>query len=375
LSVIKRDYYEVLAVSRDCDEAALKTSYRRLALEFHPDRNPGNHDAEERFKEAAEAYSVLSDAQKRAAYDRYGHQGVSSAASNGFDPTAGFPDLADILSDVFGFGDAFGSRGQQRRTRAQRGDDVRYDLEIAFEDSMRGLSIDIQVPRLEECGRCKGKGAEPEDGLTTCPICRGKGEVIYQQAFLSVRRTCNQCGGRGQIIRRPCKECKGEGYQRRERKLKVNIPAGVDEGTQLRLSQEGQPGVNGGPPGDLYVVLKVKAHPVFERHEDNLHCTVPINTAQAALGASVDILTFDGLQTVSIPEGSQAGSRLRIKGLGVPHVNGSGRGDLFIHLDVRIPTKLSRDQRKLFEQLRELLPAENEPTEKGIFDKVKDYFM
>ena len=373
---MKRDYYEVLAVSRDCDEAALKTSYRRLALEFHPDRNPGNHDAEERFKEAAEAYSVLSDAQKRAAYDRYGHQGVSSAASNnGFDPTAGFPDLADILSDVFGFGDAFGSRGQQRRTRAQRGDDVRYDLEIAFEDSMRGLSIDIQVPRLEECGRCKGKGAEPEDGLTTCPICRGKGEVIYQQAFLSVRRTCNQCGGRGQIIRRPCKECKGEGYQRRERKLKVNIPAGVDEGTQLRLSQEGQPGANGGPPGDLYVVLKVKAHPVFERHEDNLHCTVPINTAQAALGASVDILTFDGLQTVSIPEGSQAGSRVRIKGLGVPHVNGSGRGDLFIHLDVRIPTKLSRDQRKLFEQLRELLPAENEPTEKGIFDKVKDYFM
>ena len=375
MSVTKRDYYEVLAVSRDCDESALKTSYRRLALEFHPDRNPGNHEAEERFKEAAEAYSVLSDAQKRAAYDRYGHQGVSSAASNGFDPTAGFPDLADILSDVFGFGDAFGSRGQQRRTRAQRGDDVRYDLEIAFEDSMRGLSIDIQVPRLEECGRCKGKGAEPEDGLTTCPICRGKGEVIYQQAFLSVRRTCNQCGGRGQIIRRPCKECKGEGYQRRERKLKVNIPAGVDEGTQLRLSQEGQPGANGGPPGDLYVVLKVKAHPVFERNEDNLHCTVPINAAQAALGASVDILTFDGLQTVTIPEGSQAGSRVRLKGLGVPHVNGSGRGDLFIHLDVRIPTKLSRDQRKLFEQLRELLPAENEPTEKGIFDKVKDYFM
>jgi molecular chaperone DnaJ len=375
LSVTKRDYYEVLAVSRDCDDGALKTSYRRLALEYHPDRNPGNHEAEEKFKEAAEAYSVLSDAQKRAAYDRYGHQGVSSAASNGFDPTAGFPDLADILSDVFGFGDAFGSRGQQRRTRAQRGDDVRYDLEIAFEDSMRGLSIDIQVPRLEECGRCRGKGAEPEDGLTTCPICRGKGEVIYQQAFLSVRRTCNQCGGRGQIIRRPCKECKGEGYQRRERKLKVNIPAGVDEGTQWRLSQEGQPGVNGGPPGDLYVVLKVKTHPIFERHEDNLHCTVPINAAQAALGASVDILTVDGLQTIKIPEGSQAGSRLRIKGIGVPHVNGSGRGDLFIHLDVRIPTKLSRDQRKLFEQLRELLPAENEPTEKGIFDKVKDYFM
>jgi molecular chaperone DnaJ len=199
--------------------------------------------------------------------------------------------------------------------------------------------------------------------------------VIYQQAFLSVRRTCSQCGGRGQIIRRPCKECKGEGYLKRERKLKVNIPAGVDDGTQLRLSQEGQPGVNGGGTGDLYVVLKVKAHPIFERHEDDLHCTVPINTAQAALGASVDILTLDGLQTVKIPEGAQAGQRLRIKGLGVPHVNGSGRGDMFVHLDVRIPTKLSREQRKLFEQLRELLPAENEPSEKGILGKVKDYFM
>ena len=318
----------------------------------------------------------MSDAQKRAAYDRFGHQGVPSTAGNGFDASAGFPDLADILSDVFGFGDVFGGGGsRQRRARSQRGDDVRYDLEINFEDSMRGLSIDIQVPRLEECGRCKGKGAEPEDGLTTCPICRGRGEVIYQQAFLSVRRTCSQCGGRGQIIRRPCKECKGEGYLRRERKLKVNIPAGVDDGTQLRLAQEGQPGVNGGATGDLYVVLKIKPHPIFERHEDNLHCTVPINAAQAALGASVDILTLDGLQTVKIPEGSQAGSRMRIKGLGVPHVNGSGRGDLFVHLDVRIPTKLSREQRKLFEQLRELLPAENEPTEKGIFGKVKDYFM
>jgi molecular chaperone DnaJ len=240
---------------------------------------------------------------------------------------------------------------------------------------MKGLSIDIQVPRMEECGRCTGKGAEPEDGLTTCPICRGRGEVIYQQAFLSVRRTCSQCGGRGQIIRRPCKECKGEGYQRRERKLKVNIPAGVDNGTQLRLSQEGQPGANGGPPGDLYVVLKVAAHPIFERHEDNLHCTVPINPAQAALGATVDLLTPDGLQTVKIPEGSQPATRVRLKSLGVPHVNGSGRGDLFVHLDVRIPSKLSREQRKLFEQLRDVLPTENEPSEKGIFDKVKDYFM
>jgi molecular chaperone DnaJ len=371
MNVTKRDYYEVLGVVRDCDDQSLKSAYKKLARQFHPDLNPGDHGAEDKFKEANEAYSVLSDPQKRAAYDRYGHQGV--AAGGGFD-NSGFPDLGDILSDVFGFSDIFGG-SRQGRNRAQRGEDVRYDLEIGFEDSLRGLSVDIQVPRMEECGRCRGKGAEPEDGLVTCPMCRGRGEVIYQQAFLSVRRTCTQCGGRGQIIRRPCKECKGEAYLRRERKLKVNIPAGVDNGTQLRLSQEGQPGANGGPPGDLYVVLKVAEHPIYERHEHDLHCTVPINVAQAALGASIDILTFDGLQTVKIPEGSQPGARMRLKGLGVPHLSGNGRGDVFVHLDVRVPPKMTREQRKLFEQLRELLPAENEPQEKGIFDKVKDYFL
>jgi len=373
MSVTKRDYYEILGVTRDCDEQVLKGAYRKLALQHHPDRNPGDHQAEEKFKEAAEAYSILSDPQKRAAYDRFGHQGISNSGGGGFDPN-GFPDLGDILSDVFGFGDVFGGGSRQRRNRAQRGEDVRYDLEITFENSMRGLAVDIQVPRLEACGRCQGKGAEPNDGLTTCPTCRGRGEVIYQQAFLSVRRSCSQCGGRGQIIRRPCKECKGEGYLRRERKLKINIPAGVDNGTQLRLTGEGQPGVNGGPTGDLYVVLKVAEHPIFERHESDLHCTVPINVAQAALGASVDILTFDGLQTVKIPESSQPGSRLRLKGFGVPILNSSGRGDLYIHLDVRVPSKMTREQRRLIEQLGEMLPAENEPSEKGILDKVKDYF-
>jgi molecular chaperone DnaJ len=376
VSVAKRDYYEVLGVSRDADDQAVKSAYRKLALQYHPDRNPGDHAAEEKFKEAAEAYSVLSDAQKRAAYDRFGHQGVGSAAGGGFDAN-GFPDLGDILNDMFGFGmgDMFGGGARQRRNRAQRGEDLRYDLEISFEDSMRGMTAEIQVPRMEECARCKGKGAEPDDGLTTCPTCRGRGEVIYQQAFLQVRRTCAMCGGRGQIIRRPCKECKGDCYLRRERKLKVNIPAGVDNGTQLRLSQEGQPGVNGGPPGDLYVVLKVAEHPIFERRKSDLHCVVPINVAQAALGASLDILTFDGLQTVKIPEGAQPGMRLKLKGLGVPHLNASGRGDLYVELDVKIPQKLTREQRKLFEQLRELLPVENEPHEKGLLDKVRDYFM
>lgn len=375
MSVTRRDYYEVLGVGRDADDQAIKSAYRKLALQHHPDRNPGSKEAEEKFKEAAEAYSVLSDSQKRAAYDRFGHQGVSSAAGAGFDG-AGFPDLNDILNDMFGFGvgDMFGG-GRQRRNRAQRGDDLRYDLEVTFEDSMKGRTAEIQVPRMEECGRCKGKGAEPDDGLVSCPLCKGRGEVVYQQGWMQVRRTCSQCAGRGQLIRRPCKECHGEGYQRRERKLKVNIPAGVDTGTQLRLSHEGQLGVHGGPPGDLYVVMKVAEHPIFERNEYDLHCTVPVNIAQAALGTSVDVLTFDGLQTVKVPEGAQPGTRIRMKSLGVPRLNASGRGDLFIHIDVRVPQKLTRDQRKTLEQLREMLPAENEPEEKGILDKVKDYFL
>ena len=371
MNVTKRDYYDVLGVSREADDQALKSAYRKLALKYHPDRNPNNQEAEEKFKEAAEAYSVLSDPQKRAAYDRYGFQGLQGAAG-GFDPNA-FADFSDILGDFFGFGDLFG--GGRRRSRVQRGDDLRYDLEITFEDMMQGLAADIQVPRLEACKVCGGSGADKNDGLTQCPMCHGRGEVIYQQSFLQIRRTCGQCNGRGQIIRRACTSCRGEGQVRSERKLKVNIPAGVDTGTRLRLAQEGQPGANGGPPGDLYVIIKVRDHPIFEREGDNLFCTVPINVAQAALGAEVDLLTFDGLQTVKIPEGTQSGQRVKLRGLGVPRLQASGRGDLFVLVDVKVPSKLTREQKKLFEQLRETLPAENEPREKGLLDKVKDYFM
>ncbi|MDX1983551.1 MAG: molecular chaperone DnaJ [Bryobacteraceae bacterium] len=372
---IKRDYYEVLGVSRDADEQSLKAAYRKLALQYHPDRNPNNKEAEEKFKEAAEAYSVLSDPQKRAAYDRFGHQGVQgTGAAQGFDPSV-FQDFSDILGDFFGF-DVFGGGGGRRGggNRQQRGDDVRFDLELSLEEVMQGKAAELQVPRLDPCGRCGATGAEP-GGLGACPACKGRGDVIYQQGFLSIRRTCGQCGGRGQIVKHACSTCKGDGYVRSERKLKVSIPAGVDTGTRLRLANEGQPGLNGGPSGDLYVIVRVKDHPVFERHENDLHCTVPVNVAQAALGMKVDLLTFDGLKQVEIPEGAQHGAQVRLKGMGVPKVNSSGRGDLFVHVEVRVPERLTRDQRRILEQLRDALPAENEPKEKGIFEKVKDYFM
>ena len=371
MSVAKRDYYEVLSVTRECDDQTLKSAYRKLALKYHPDRNPGDHTAEEKFKEAAEAYAVLSDPQKRAAYDRYGHQGVNGSGAPGFDESV-FADFGDILGDLFGFGDLFGQRG--RRSRVQRGEDIRYDLEISFEDSMRGISADLQIPRMEPCAKCHGTGAEPNGGLITCTTCNGRGEVLYQQSFLSIRKTCPSCGGRGKLIRQACPQCRGEGYQRTEKKLRVNIPAGVDTGTRLRLAGEGNPGPAGSQPGDLYVVVKVADHPVFERHENDLHCTLPVNVAQAVLGAEIEIETFDGPQTIKMPEGTQAGAQFKLRNLGVPHVNSRGRGDLYVHVDVQVPKKLTREQRKVFEQLRDLLPAENAPHEKTVLEKVRDFF-
>ena len=372
----KRDYYEVLGVGRDAGDPDIKAAYRKLALKHHPDRNPEDPQAEEKFKEASEAYSVLSDAQKRAAYDRYGHAGLQGATGQpGFNPEA-FADFGDILGDFFGFGDLFGGGGGgRRRSRAQRGEDVRYDLELSFEEAVFGMTADIQVPRMERCERCSASGAEPGSSATQCPTCHGRGEVLYQQSFLSIRRTCATCNGAGQIIRNPCSQCRGHGYRQVHRKLKVTIPPGVDETTRIRLANEGQPGANGGPAGDLYVFLKVREHAFFERREQDLHCTIPVNIAQAALGTEIEVPTLEQPYKLKIPEGTQSGAQFRIRHKGVHVVNGSSRGDLYVHIDVKVPARLTREQRKLLEQLGETLPVDNAPSEKGLFEKVKNYFM
>jgi molecular chaperone DnaJ len=374
MPVTKRDYYEVLGVARGAGDQELKSCYRKLALQYHPDRNPGDHAAEEKFKEAAEAYGVLSDPQKRAAYDAYGHQGLSGMGGGGFDPSG--IDLGDLLSQVFGFGDMFGQqRGGAGRSRAMKGEDLRIDQTLLFEEAAFGKSLDITVPKLEPCPRCSGKGAEPGSGSITCPACNGRGEQIYSQGFLSVRRTCSSCAGAGQIVKQVCRDCRGEAYRSVNKRLKVTVPAGIADGNRLRVSGEGQPGANGGPNGDLYIFFTVKDHPVFERHENDLHCTVPVNVAQAALGDEIEVPTLEGPHKVGIAEGTQGGTEIRIKGKGVPEVQGRGRGDLVVHIVVKTPSKLTREQRKLFEQLSDTLPVNNEPHEKGLLDKVKDYFM
>ena len=376
----KRDYYEVLGVSRTATDVEIKSAYRKLALKYHPDRNPGDHAAEEKFKESAEAYSVLADGDKRHLYDRYGHAGLGGAATGGFDPTVftGFEDILGGLGDIFGLGDVFG--GGRRRGGVQRGADLRYDLEISFDEAAKGTETSVQIPRLESCETCSGSGAAPGSKATTCPQCQGRGQLRYQQGFFTVARTCGQCRGTGSVIAKPCTTCKGAGRVQKERKLTVRVPAGIATGQRLRLSGEGEAGGPGGPAGDLYVVIHVQEHPFFQRDGNDLYCEVPLNFPTLALGGEIRIPTLEGEEPFKVPEGTGSGQSFRLRGRGMPDVSGRGRGDLFITVKVITPKKLSKEQKKLLEQLATSLPKEQfEPTpvdheDKGLFDRVKDIF-
>jgi molecular chaperone DnaJ len=381
--VSKRDYYEVLGVARDAGDQDIKSAYRKLALKHHPDRNPGDAEAEEKFKEAAEAYAVLADGEKRAAYDRFGHAGLGSApGAGGFDPTI-FADFGDIfggLRDIFGFGDFFG--GGTRRGGPQRGADLRYDLEISFDESANGMETAVQLPRQERCDACKGTGAAAGTSPTVCPQCGGRGQIRYQQGFFTVAQTCRQCGGAGRVITKACPECRGHGQVARQRKLTVRIPAGIANGQRLRLYGEGEAGQAGGPAGDLYVVVHVLDHPQFRREGDDLFCRVPVTFPTVALGGEISVPTLGGPEKLAIPEGTQSGQVFRLRGKGMPSVSGRGRGDLHVVVDVATPKKLTKEQRHLLEQLNKTMPADKvkapkrdeSDEDKSVFDRVKDIF-
>jgi len=370
----KRDYYEVLSVSRTATDQEIKSAYRRLAVKYHPDKNPNDASAEEKFKEAAEAYSVLSDAEQRKRYDRFGHAGVSSSAAGaGSWGAPGFGGIEDILGDLFGFGDVFGGgRGGTRRSAAQRGADLRYDLEITLEEAANGMTAQLRIPRLESCETCKGSGAAAGSQPENCSTCGSTGQVRYQQGFFSVARTCHVCRGTGRVIKNPCTDCNGTGRIEREKQMEVKVPAGVETGSRLRVSGEGQAGAQGGVSGDLYVVIHVAEHEQFERQGSNLYEAVPITFAQAALGADIMVTTLDAEEKLKIPMGTQTGTVFRLRGKGMPVLGGRGRGDLFVSVTVITPTTLTREQRRLLEQLAEV---ENKDLEsKGLVDKVRDIF-
>lgn len=368
----KRDYYEVLGVSRTATDQELKSAYRRLAVRYHPDKNPNDASAEEKFKEAAEAYSVLADTEQRRRYDRFGHAGVSSSAGASWG-APGFGGFEDILGDLFGFGDVFGGgRSGARRTAAQRGADLRYDLEITLEDAANGMTAQLRIPRLETCETCKGSGSAPGTQPESCQTCGGTGQQRYQQGFFSVARTCHACRGAGKVVKTPCTDCRGAGRVEREKQMEVKIPAGVETGSRLRVQGEGESGANGGPPGDLYVVIVVAEHEHFERQGSNLYAAVPITFAQAALGAEIPVRTLDSEEKIKVPMGTQTGTVFRLKGKGMPALGGRGRGDLFISVTVITPTSLTREQRKLLEQLAMIEDKDLE--DRGLVDKVRDIF-
>jgi molecular chaperone DnaJ len=368
----KRDYYEVLGVNRDADEEAVKKAYRKLAMKWHPDRNPDNPKAEEHFKEAKEAYEVLSDGQKRAAYDRFGHAGVdpSAAAGAGAAGFGGFAEaFGDIFSDIFGQG--------RSRTSVYRGADLRYNLEVTLEQAAHGTETKIRIPTQEACSTCQGSGAKPGTKPQTCATCGGQGQVRMQQGFFSIQQTCPRCHGTGRVIPDPCSACGGVGRVKAHKTLSVKIPAGVDAGDRIRLGAEGEPGVNGGPPGDLYVQLHLKPHAIFQRDHDDLHCEMPVGFATAALGGEIEIPTLDGAATIKVPPETQSGKTFRLRGKGIKGVRSSAHGDLYCHVVIETPVNLTERQRELlreFEAINQKHADRHNPRSKSWMEKVREFF-
>ncbi len=368
--VTKVDYYEVLIVERTASDQELKSAYRKLAMQYHPDRNPDDPKAEEKFKQASEAYQVLSDPDKRAAYDRYGHAGVS----NGMDPSGfnGMPDLGDIFGDIFG--EMFNMGGTRRSSRAQRGRDLQYELTLTFEESVFGKQSEIKIRRMENCAACQGSGAQPGNGPTVCQQCAGRGQVRFQQGFFSIARTCPACGGTGSIIKDPCRQCHGDGRQAAEHVITVTVPAGIEDRMRIRYQGEGDAGRYSGPSGDLYVVVSVTPHPFFEREGNDLHYVLPISFPQATLGTEIMIPTLEGETKLKVPEGTQSGTEFRLRSKGVPYLNDHGRGDLVVQVVAQVPKKLTKTQKELMRQLSETLTVENTPSSRSFFGKMKDIF-
>src|SRR3954467_14117617 len=366
----KRDFYEVLGVNRDASEDDIKKAYRKLAMKHHPDRNPDNPKSEAQFKEAKEAYEILSDASKRAAYDQYGHAGVDPSAGAG---AAGMGGFADAFGDIFG--DIFG--GGRGRSNVYRGADLRYNLEITLEDAARGAETKIRIPTLERCETCHGSGAKSGTEPVACQSCGGHGQVRIQQGFFSIQQTCPRCSGTGKVVKDPCGTCQGSGRVKKQKTLSVKIPMGVDEGDRIRLSSEGEAGVNGGPPGDLYVVIRLKPHPVFQRDDNDLHCEMPVSFTAAALGGEIEIPTLDGSAKIRVPAETQTGKVFRLRGKGIKGVRSQVHGDLLCHVVVETPVNLTERQRELLKEFESISLRDSDrhsPRAKSWMDKVKDFF-
>ena len=373
----KRDYYEVLGVNRDAGDDEIKKAYRKLAMKYHPDRNPDNKEAEEKFKEAKEAYEMLSDPQKKAAYDRYGHAGVDPSMGAGPGAQGFEGGFADAFGDIFGdlFGGAGGGRGG--RSNVYRGADLRYNLEITLEEAARGAEKTIRIPTVEECGTCHGSGAKPGTQPKPCPTCNGHGQVRVQQGFFSIQQTCPKCHGSGKIIPDPCRDCGGAGRTKKQKTLEVKIPAGIDDGMRLRHAGHGEPGLNGGPPGDLYVEIHIRKHAVFERDHDDLHCEMPISITTAALGGEIEIPTLEGMARLKIPAETQSGKVFRLRGKGIKNVRSHVHGDLMCHVVVETPVSLTERQKELLREFEESASGNadrHNPKAKGWMDKVRDFF-